>query len=84
MDEGEVQRRLERTIAQRRENFALSYLSSTENGYILKFRQGVVDIVRTRIGRTVLADEDRLSSLLDEIRRDFRRLIARTRTTSPN
>jgi len=84
MDEGEVQRRLERTIAQRRENFALSYLSSTENGYILKFRQGVVDIVRTRVGGTVLADEERLSSLLDEIRRDFRRLIARTRTTSPN
>lgn len=84
MDEGEARRRLERTIAQRRDHFVLSYLRSTENGYVLKFREGLVDIVRTRIGHAVLANEDKLSGLLDEIRRDFRRLTAGTRTTPPN
>jgi hypothetical protein len=50
----------------------------------LKFRQGVVDIVRTRIGRAVLADEERLGRLLDEMRHDFYRLTARTRATLPD
>jgi|SRR5215831_12583457 len=77
MDDGEARRRLENIIARRREKFVLSYLSSTENGYVLKFGQGIVDIVRTRIDSAVLVDEDRLGSLLDEIRRDFRRLTAR-------
>ena len=84
MDEGEARRRLERTIAQRRDHFVLSYLRSTENGYVLKFRQGLVDIVRTRIGHAVLADEDRLGGLLDEIRRDFRRLTADTPASPTN
>jgi hypothetical protein len=84
MDEGEVRRRLESTIVQRREDFVLSHLSSTDNGYILKFRQGVVDIVRTRIGGAVLADEEKLGRLLDEMRRDFRRLTARIKTTQPD
>ena len=79
MDEGEARRRVESTIMQRGESFVLSHLSSTDNGYILKFRQGAVDIVRTRIGCDVLADEDRLRRLLDEMRRDFYRLTARTR-----
>jgi hypothetical protein len=84
MDEAEARQRLESTIGRRRENFVLSHLSSTDKGYILKFRQGVVDIVRTRIGGAVLIDEDRLDNLLDEIRRDFRRLTARTRPTLPD
>src|SRR5215831_12949358 len=84
MDDGEARRRLENIIARRREKFVLSYLRSTENGYVLKFREGLVDIVRTRIDSAVLVDEDRLGSLLDEIRRDFRRLTARATTTPTN
>src|SRR5215831_2439174 len=49
MDDGEARRRLENIIARRCEKFVLRYLSSTENGYVLKFGQGIVDIVRTRI-----------------------------------
>ena len=79
MDETEARQRLDSTIRRRHENFVLSHLSSADNGYILRFRQGVVDIVRTRISGAVLVDEERLGTLLDEIRRDFRRLTARTR-----
>jgi acetolactate synthase small subunit len=81
MNQDEARRRLETTIAQRREKFLLSYLRSTENGFTLKFRQGVVDIVRTRISGAVLADDDRLHSLLDEMRRNFHRLTGTNRTT---
>jgi hypothetical protein len=41
-------------------------------GYPVKFRQDIVDIVRTAVADGTLADETRLDKLLDEIRDDFR------------
>jgi hypothetical protein len=69
MDQDDARRTIESAIAKRRENFALSYLGGTPDGYTLKFRQGIVDIVRTRIDDAVLADDARLGRLLDEVGR---------------
>ena len=69
MDQDDARQTIESAIAKRRENFALSYLSWTPDGYTLKFRQGIVDVVRTRINAAVLADDTRLGGLLDEVRR---------------
>ena len=74
MDQDDARRTIERAIAKRREDFALSYLSRTPDGYTLKFRQGIVDIVRTGIDDAVLADDARLEGLLDEVRRGLQRL----------
>jgi hypothetical protein len=74
MEQDDVRRTIESAIAKRREDFALSYLSCAPDGYTLKFRQGIVDIVRIRIDDAVFADDARLGGLLDEVRRDLQRL----------
>jgi len=42
---------IEAALARRHDKFALSHLSWTADGYIAKFRLGVVDVVRTAVGR---------------------------------
>ena len=53
--------------------FALSHLAWTANGYTVKFRLGVIDIVRTAVDEGVFEDEAsaRMNRMLDEVRRDF-------------
>ena len=74
MDQDDARRKIETAITKRHEDFSLSYLIWTPDGYILKFRQGIVDILRTRIDDAILADEARLGGLLDEVRRGLQRL----------
>jgi hypothetical protein len=83
VNKDDAQRRIERAIAQRHDEFALSEIQSTPDGYTLKFRQSIVVIVRTRIGNAVLADDNRLESFLNEVRRDLQRLTGNTPHASP-
>ena len=55
-DEAAVREAIEVAIARRREVFALSDLARTANGYSVKFRLGVVDVVRTAIAAGVFHD----------------------------
>ena len=75
MDQDDARQTIESAIVKRREDFALSHLSRTPDGYTLKFRQGIVDMVRTRIDDAVLTDDARLGGLLDEVRRGLQTLI---------
>jgi acetolactate synthase small subunit len=59
---------IEAAIARRKDEFALSHLAWTGNGYTVKFRQGIVDIVRTAVDGRVFEDPSRLDALLDAVR----------------
>ncbi len=83
MDKDDAQRKIEGAIARRHDGFALSEIRSTPDGYTLKFRQNIVDIVRTRIGNAVLAEDNRLDRFLNEVRRDLQRLTGNTPHASP-
>ena len=54
-------------LSRRHDTFALSYLSWTADGYIVKFRLGVVDVVRTVVGPHVVEDSSRMDRMLDEV-----------------
>jgi hypothetical protein len=70
--EGDVRRKIECALARRREAFALSHLAWTDDGYTVKFGQGIVILVRTAVDDSVIEDDVRLDKLLDGIRSDFR------------
>lgn len=69
--EGDLWRKIETALARRKESFALSDLVSTADGYIVKFRHGIVDIVRTVVDGVAFEDQVRLDKLLDGVRGDF-------------
>jgi hypothetical protein len=69
--EGDVWRKIEAELVRRKEAFALSDLVSTPDGYIVKFRHGIVDIFRTFVDRVAFEDQVRLDQLLDGVRGDF-------------
>jgi hypothetical protein len=48
------------------------HLVWTADGYTVKFREGIVEIVRTGVAEEVFEEEARLNKLLDGIRSDFR------------
>jgi hypothetical protein len=52
--------------------FALGHVVWTADGYTVKFREGIVDIVRTAVAEEVFEEQARLDKLLDGIRSDFR------------
>ena len=81
MDQVDARRRIKTAIAQRREDFILSDLIRTPSGYAMKFRQSIVDILRTGISEDVVADDAKLGALLNEVRRDLQGLIGEWRTT---
>jgi hypothetical protein len=64
---------VEAALARRREVFALSHLAWNADGYTVKFRLGIIDIVRTGVAEGVLEDEGsaRMDRMLDEVRRHF-------------
>jgi hypothetical protein len=67
---------IEAAIVRRKEVFALSHLAWTADGYTVKFRQGIVDIVRTGLERRVLEDPVRINAMFDEVRRTFQGLAS--------
>ena len=74
MDQDLVRRFIEAAIARPKDVFALSYLAWTGDGYTVKFRLGVVDIVRTQVEAFVFEDSSRLDEMLDGVRRTFHAL----------
>jgi hypothetical protein len=71
-DENDVWRTVAAALARRQEAFTLSELTRMPDGYIVKFRLGILDVVRTAIAPAAFYDEARLNQLLDGARRDFR------------
>src|SRR5438445_619269 len=52
-------------LARRHDKFALSYLSSTADGYTVQFRLGAMDIVKTAVEVGVFEDSWRMDRMLD-------------------
>jgi hypothetical protein len=62
-------------IARRRDVFALSYVVWTADyGYIVKFRLGVFDVVRTAVEMVVFEESWRMDRMLDGVRLTFKAL----------
>jgi IS4 transposase len=70
--DNDIRQKIETALARRKEAFALGHLAWTADGYTVKFRQGIVDIVRTAVDDGVFKDDARLDTMLDRIRGDFR------------
>lgn len=70
-DDDVVRLGIEAALARRHEKFALSDLFWTADGYIVKFRLGVVEIVRTAVGAHVVGDS-RIDRMLDGVCLMFR------------
>jgi hypothetical protein len=65
LKDDDVRLGIEAAIARRHEKFALSYLSWTADGYTVKFRLDVVNIVKTAVGVGVFDDSSRMDRMLD-------------------
>jgi len=75
MENAVIRSLIEAAIARRKDEFALSHLAWTAAGHTIKFREGIVDLVRTVQGR-VFEDPARLDELLDGVRLTFQALMA--------
>ena len=60
-----IKQKIETALARRKEAFALGHLAWTADGYTVKFRQGIVDIVRTAVDDGVFKHDARLDTMLD-------------------
>jgi hypothetical protein len=69
-----IRAHIEAALARRNELFALGHLAWTVDGYTVKFRLSVVDIVRTAVEVGVFEDPVRVDGMLDEVRRAFQSL----------
>jgi hypothetical protein len=76
MENSDLRALIEAAIARRKDEFALSHLAWTAAGHTVRFRQGIVDLVRT-VQRRVFEDPARLDELLDGVRLTFQALTAR-------
>jgi hypothetical protein len=65
---------IEAAIVRRKEVFALSHLAWTADGYTVKFRLGIMDIVRTAVEVGVFNAPVRMHAMLDGVRRAFQGL----------
>jgi len=70
-EDDEVWRTLEAALTRRQEAFILSELTRMPDGYVVIFRLGILDLVRTAIEPRALRDEARVNQLLDEVREHF-------------
>jgi hypothetical protein len=75
---GDAREKIEAAMGRRAETFTLSHLAWSSAGYTLKFRLGIVDIVRTTVAEGVFEDDVRLNKLLDGVRSDFASLLGRS------
>jgi acetolactate synthase small subunit len=69
-----IRAHIEAALARRKELFALGHLAWTVDGYTVKFRLSVVDIVRTAVEVGVFEDPVRMDRMLDEVRGSFQDL----------
>jgi hypothetical protein len=76
LEDDDIRLSIEAALARRSEKFALSYLSWTGDGYIVKFRLGILDVVRTAVGTHVIENAPRMERMLDGVRRTFQSLNA--------
>lgn len=71
----DVRQCIEAAIARRRDVFALSHVVWTADyGYIVKFRQGLDDVVRTAVEMLVFEESTRMDRMLDGVRHTFEAL----------
>jgi hypothetical protein len=81
----DVRQRIATAIARRKDEFALSHVVWTADyGYIVKFRLGVVDVVRTAVDMLVFEESWRINRMLDGVHLAFKAALAlrkRTATT---
>jgi len=75
MENAAIRSLTEAAIARRKDEFALSHLAWTAACHTVRFRQGIVDLVRT-VERRVFEDPARLDELLDGVRLTFQALTA--------
>ena len=68
--ESNVRRKIQTTLSEHREAFALADLARTRDGYVLKFSRGMVRLVRS-CPMAVLDDDVQLAALLARVRRNF-------------
>jgi hypothetical protein len=65
LKDDDVRMDIEAAITRRHEKFALSYLSWTADGYTVKFRLDVMNIVKTAVEVGVFDDSSRMDRMLD-------------------
>jgi hypothetical protein len=74
----DVRHCIEAAIARRKEEFAIRDLVWTADGYgyIVKFRLGLDDVVRTGVEMLVFEESSRMDRMLDGVRLTFKALAA--------
>jgi hypothetical protein len=74
----DVRHCIEAAIARRNEEFAIRDLVWTADGYgyIVKFRLGLDDVVRTGVEMLVFEESSRMDRMLDGVRLTFKALAA--------
>jgi len=74
----DVRQCIEAAIARRKEEFALRDLVWTADGYgyIVKFRLGLDDVVRTAVEMLVFEESSRMDRMLDGVRLTFKALAS--------
>jgi hypothetical protein len=72
--ENDPRRAIEAALARRKDEFALSRLVVTADGYIVKFRLGAEDVVRTAVEARVFEDSSRIDRMLEGVRLTFKAL----------
>jgi len=71
----DVRQCIEAAIARRKDVFAVSYVVWTADyGYVVKFRLGVFDVVRTAVEMLVFEESWRMERMLDGVRLTFKAL----------
>jgi len=74
-DDASARQCIEAAIARRKDEFALSHVAWTADyGYIVKFRQGLDDVVRTAVEMLVFEESTRMDRMLDGVRQTFEAL----------
>jgi hypothetical protein len=74
-DDASARQCIEAAIARRKDVFALSHVFWTADyGYIVRFRLGGVDVVRTAVEMLVLEESSRMDRMLDGVRLTFKAL----------
>jgi hypothetical protein len=76
MRDDDVRQCIEAAIARRKDEFALRDLVWTADGYIVKFRLGLDDVVRTAVEMLVFEESSRMDRMLDGVRLTFKALAS--------
>jgi hypothetical protein len=66
-DDADVRLSIEAALARRHDKFVFTGLSGTADGYTVKFRLGVMDIVKTAVEVGAFEDSWRMDRMLDSV-----------------